>query len=97
MFALKEAGYIYSRIGNPTVDVLEKRLAALEGGVAAVCTSSGLAAQAMAITTIMKAGDNFISSSKLYGGSYNQLSVLFKRFGSEFSFLKEREGRTAES
>lgn len=89
MFALKESGFIYSRIGNPTVDVLEKRLATLEGGVAAVCTSSGLSAQAMAITTIMKSGDNFVSSSKLYGGSHNQFKILFKRFGSKLiSFLK---------
>src|SRR5579872_7317901 len=72
LFALKEFGNIYSRIMNPTTDVFEKRIAALEGGVAALATSSGQAAQFLAITTIAQAGDNIVSSSSLYGGTYNQ-------------------------
>lgn len=68
LFGLKEFGNIYTRLMNPTTDVFEKRIAALEGGVAAVATSSGMAAQFTAITTILQAGDNFISTPNLYGG-----------------------------
>ncbi|KAK9479700.1 Cys/Met metabolism PLP-dependent enzyme-domain-containing protein [Lipomyces japonicus] len=87
LFALQEAGNIYSRIGNPTVDVFEKRIAALEGGVAAVATSSGQAAQFLAITALAEAGDNIISTSYLYGGSYNQFKVYFARFGIHTKFV----------
>ncbi|KAI1789885.1 O-acetylhomoserine ami [Ganoderma leucocontextum] len=72
LFGLRALGNIYSRIGNPTVDVFEKRIAALEGGAAAVAASSGQSAQFMAITAIAKAGDNIVSASYLYGGTYNQ-------------------------
>src|SRR5512143_1218192 len=72
LFGLKEFGNIYTRIMNPTTDVFEKRMAALEGGVAALATASGQAAQFLAITNILGAGDNFISTSYLYGGTYNQ-------------------------
>ncbi|MCA9733518.1 MAG: O-acetylhomoserine aminocarboxypropyltransferase/cysteine synthase [Deferribacteres bacterium] len=86
LFALKEFGNIYTRIMNPTTDVLEKRIAALEGGVAALAVSSGQAAQFLALTNIMETGDNFITTSFLYGGTYNQFKVSFKRLGIEARF-----------
>jgi len=86
LFALKEFGNIYTRLMNPTTDVFEKRLAALEGGVAALAVSSGQAAQFIALNNILQAGDNFVSSSHLYGGSYNQFKVAFKRLGVEVRF-----------
>lgn len=86
LFALKEFGNIYTRLMNPTTDVFEKRIAALEGGVAAVAVSSGQAAQFLALTNILQAGDNFVSSSHLYGGSYNQFKVSFKKIGIEVKF-----------
>ncbi len=88
LFALKEFGNIYSRIMNPTTDVFEKRVAALEGGVAAVATGSGQAAQFIALNNILESGDNFVSTSYLYGGSYNQFKVAFKRLGIEARFAK---------
>ncbi|EMF15414.1 O-acetylhomoserine ami [Sphaerulina musiva SO2202] len=87
LFGLKEFGNIYSRIMNPTVDVLEKRVAALEGGVAAVATASGQAAQFMTIAALATAGDNIISTSNLYGGTYNQFKVAFPRFGITTKFV----------
>merc|ERR1712000_758777 len=72
LFGLKEFGNIYSRLMNPTVDVFEKRMAALEGGVAALASSSGQGAQFIAIATLAHAGDNIVSTSNLYGGTYNQ-------------------------
>lgn len=81
LFALKEFGNIYTRIMNPTSDVFEKRLAALEGGTNALATASGQSAQMLAITNIVESGQNFVSSTDLYGGSYNQFKVTFKRFG----------------
>lgn len=86
LFALKEFGNIYTRIMNPTTDVFEKRVAALEGGVAAVAVGSGMAAQFIALNNILEAGDNFVSSSHLYGGTYNQFKVAFKRLGIEVKF-----------
>ncbi|HYF69022.1 MAG TPA: O-acetylhomoserine aminocarboxypropyltransferase/cysteine synthase [Ohtaekwangia sp.] len=86
LFALKEFGNIYTRIQNPTTDVFEKRVAALEGGVAALATSSGQAAQFLALHNILQAGDNFVSSSFLYGGTYNQFKVTFKRLGIDVRF-----------
>ncbi|BCS27517.1 O-acetylhomoserine aminocarboxypropyltransferase/cysteine synthase family protein [Aspergillus puulaauensis] len=88
LFGLKEFGNIYSRIMNPTVDVFEKRIAALEGGVAAVAASSGQAAQFMAISALAHAGDNIISTSNLYGGTYNQFKVLFPRLGITTKFVE---------
>lgn len=88
LFGLKEFGNIYSRIMNPTVDVFEKRIAALEGGVAALAASSGQSAQFMAISALAHAGDNIVSTSNLYGGTYNQFKVLFPRLGIETKFLK---------
>ncbi len=86
LFALKEFGNIYSRIMNPTNDVFEQRIAALEGGVAALAVSSGHAAQFITFNTILKAGDNIVSSPYLYGGTYNQFSVTFKNLGWEARF-----------
>ncbi len=89
LFALKEFGNIYTRIMNPTTDVLEKRVAALEGGAAALATASGQAAQFIALNNILQNGDNFISTSHLYGGTYNQFKVAFKRLGVEVRFTKD--------
>jgi OAH/OAS sulfhydrylase len=89
LFALKDFGNIYTRIMNPTTDVFEKRIAALEGGVAAVATSSGQAAQFLAIATIAQAGDNIVSTSFLYGGTYNQFKVSLPRLGINVKFVEE--------
>ncbi len=86
LFGLKEFGNIYSRIMNPTNDVFEKRIAALEGGTNALATSSGQAAQFLALNNIVQAGDSIVSSSSLYGGTYNQFKVSFKRLGVEVKF-----------
>ena len=86
LFALKEFGNIYTRIMNPTTDVFEKRVAALEGGVAALATSSGQAAQLLAITNIAAAGDNIVAASYLYGGTYNQFKVSLPRLGIKVKF-----------
>jgi len=86
LFALKEFGNIYTRLMNPTTDVFEQRIAALEGGVAAVAVGSGQAAQFIALNNILKQGDNIVSSSYLYGGTYNQFKVAFKRLGIEARF-----------
>jgi O-acetylhomoserine/O-acetylserine sulfhydrylase len=88
LFALKEFGNIYTRIMNPTTDVFEKRMAALEGGVAAVATASGQSAQFLALNNFLTVGDNFVTSPFLYGGSYNQFKVSFKRIGIEARFAK---------
>ena len=97
LFALKEFGNIYTRIMNPTTDVFEKRVAALEGGVAALAVSSGQAAQFIALTNILQAGDNFVTSSFLYGGSYNQFKVSFKRLGIEARFAQGDDPASIES
>ncbi|MEX6688544.1 O-acetylhomoserine aminocarboxypropyltransferase/cysteine synthase [Danxiaibacter flavus] len=94
LFGLKQFGNIYTRIMNPTTDVFEQRLAALEGGVAALATSSGQSAQFLAISNILQAGDNFVSTSYLYGGTYNQFKVSFKRLGIDARFA---EGDDVES
>ena len=88
LFALKEFGNIYTRIMNPTTDVFEQRIAALEGGVAALATSSGQAAQFLALTTLAQAGDNIVSASYLYGGTYNQFKVTFPRLGIDVRFAE---------
>jgi len=87
LFALEEFGNIYSRIMNPTTDVFEQRVAALEGGAAAVATASGQAAQLLALTTIAKSGDNIVASSSLYGGTWNQFKVALPRLGIEVRFV----------
>jgi O-acetylhomoserine (thiol)-lyase len=86
LFALKEFGNIYTRLMNPTTDVFEKRIAALEGGVAALAVGSGQAAQFIALNNILQAGDNFVSSNHIYGGTYNQFKVAFKRLGIAVKF-----------
>lgn len=91
LFGLRAFGNIYTRIMNPTTDVFEQRIAALEGGVAAVATASGQAAQFLALTNILQAGDNFVSTSFLYGGTYNQFKVSFKRLGIEARFVEGDE------
>ncbi len=91
LFGLKEFGNIYTRIMNPTSDVFEKRIAALEGGVGALAVASGHAAQFIALSTILDLGDNIVSSPYLYGGSYNQFKVSFKRLGIEARFAENLE------
>lgn len=88
LFALKEFGNIYTRIMNPTTDVFEKRIAALEGGVAALAVASGQAAQFIALTNILESGENFVSGANLYGGTFNQFKVSFKRLGIEARLAK---------
>ena len=87
LFALKELGNIYTRLGNPTTDILEQRLAALEGGAAALAVSSGQAASAFAIQNLAQAGDNIVSSTDLYGGTWNLFANTLKGFGIEVRFV----------
>lgn len=91
LFGLRKFGNIYTRLMNPTTDVFEKRIAALEGGVTALATSSGQSAQFIAINNFVQAGDNFVSTSHLYGGTYNQFKVQFKRLGVEVRFTESDE------
>jgi O-acetylhomoserine/O-acetylserine sulfhydrylase len=97
LFALKEFGNIYTRIMNPTTDVFEKRIAALEGGVAALATASGQASQFLALNNILQVGDNFVTSPFLYGGTYNQFKVAFKRLGIEARFAKDDTAESLEA
>lgn len=94
LFGLKEFGNIYTRITNPTTDVFEKRIALLEGGTGALATASGQAAQFIALNNILQAGDNFVTTSFLYGGTYNLFKVAFKKLGIETRFAN---GDSAES
>ncbi|KAF9062514.1 Cys/Met metabolism PLP-dependent enzyme-domain-containing protein [Rhodocollybia butyracea] len=91
LVGLQEFGNLYSRVANPTVDVFEKRMAALEGGMAAVATASGQAATALTISSLASAGDNIVSSSRLYGGTYNQFKTTFMRFGIDTKFITSNE------
>jgi len=91
LFNLERAGHIYTRISNPTTAVLEERLAALEGGVGAVCTASGMAAMHLAIATLLGAGDHIVSSASLYGGTINLLTHTLPRFGIATTFVKPRD------
>ena len=97
LFGLREFGNIYTRIMNPTTDVFEKRIAALEGGVGAVATGSGMSAQFLALHNILLPGENFVSSSFLYGGTYNQFKVSFKRIGVEVRFAEGDDAKSIES
>jgi O-acetylhomoserine (thiol)-lyase len=90
LFNMERAGHVYSRISNPTVAVLEERVAALEGGVGAIATASGQAALHLAVATLMGAGDHIVASGSLYGGSHNLLGYTLKRFGIETTFLNPR-------
>lgn len=87
LFGLQEFGNIYTWIMNPTTDVLEHRVASLEGGVAALAVASGQAAQFLALTSLMEAGDHLVSSSTLYGGTYTQFDVTFRRMGISVTFV----------
>ena len=91
LFALKEFGNIYTRIMNPTTDVLEQRVADLEGGIGALAASSGHGAQTLAFLTLCGAGDHIVSSSSLYGGTYNQLRYTLPRLGIEVTFVDPAE------
>src|ERR1044071_6657663 len=91
LFNMERAGHVYSRISNPTVAVLEERLAALEGGVGAIATASGQAALHLAIATLMDAGSHVVASTSLYGGSHNLLAYTLKRFGIETTFVSARD------
>jgi O-acetylhomoserine (thiol)-lyase len=97
LFALKEFGNIYTRIMNPTTDVFEKRVAALEGGVAGLAVASGQASQFIALNNILQAGENFVTSSSLYGGTYNQFKVSFKRLGIDARFANVDDPNSFES
>src|SRR5436305_7284623 len=88
LFALKEFGNIYTRIMNPTTGVLEERVASLESGAAALATSSGQGAQLLAITSLAQAGDHIVSAATLYGGTYTQFDVSFRRLGIDVTFVE---------
>ncbi len=96
-FALEEGGNIYTRLANPTTDVFEQRMAALEGGVAAVATSSGMSAQFTALATIASAGDNIVTTSYLYGGTFNAFRHVFPRLGIEVRFANGDDPKSIES
>ena len=91
LFSLSEPGYIYTRLNNPTNDVLEQRLAQLEGGIGAVVTASGTAALATALLVLLKAGDHIVASNSLYGGTYNLLNVTLPRLGITTTFVDPSE------
>ena len=91
LFNLERAGHLYSRISNPTTAVLEERIAALEGGVGAVCTASGQAALSLAVMTLMDAGGHIVSSHSIYGGSHNLFMHTLPRFGITTSFVDPRD------
>ena len=89
LFNLEISGHLYSRISNPTVAVLEERIASLEGGVGGVCTSSGQAAFHLALATILGAGDHVVASRNIYGGSHNMLNLTMPRFGITTTFVDQ--------
>ncbi len=91
LFNLEQGGHIYSRISNPTVSVLEERVAALEGGSATLCTASGMSASLLSLLTLCNSGDHIVASSQLYGGSFNLLRLTLPRFGIETTFVKPRD------
>ena len=91
LFNMERAGHVYSRISNPTVAVLEERIAALEGGVGAIATASGQAALHLAVATLLGAGDHIVASNSLYGGSHNLLGYTLKRFGVDVTFINPRD------
>src|SRR5690554_1358406 len=87
LFDLSEPGFIYSRLNNPTCEILEKRLAAIEGGIGAVTTASGASALATTLLTLLRSGDHLVASSSLYGGTFNLLNVTLRRLGIETTFV----------
>ena len=94
LYNLEVGGHIYSRISNPTVAVLEERIAALEGGVGAVCTSSGMAAFHLAVATLLNTGDHIVSSQNLYGGSHNMMTFTMPRFGISTTFVDPHDPKS---
>lgn len=96
LFSLKKFGNIYTRLMNPTTDVFEKRMAALEGGISALATASGHSAQFIALNNIVSHGDNFVSTSHLYGGTYNQFKNQFRRLGVEVRFTPDDDPKSFE-
>lgn len=96
VFDLQKAGYIYTRLNNPTTDVLEQRIAALEGGVGAISTASGMSAIATVLLTLLKCGDHIVASSSIYGGTYNLLSVTLPRLGIETTFVNPDDPKAFE-
>src|SRR5690606_9483816 len=88
LFNLQTFGNVYSRISNPTVAVLEERIAALEGGRAALASASGMAAEMLALLTLLRSGDHLVAANTLYGGTYSQFAVTFARFGIECTFVE---------
>ncbi|RHH21817.1 O-acetylhomoserine aminocarboxypropyltransferase/cysteine synthase family protein [Desulfovibrio legallii] len=89
LFDLAEAGFFYSRLGNPTVDAVERKIAALEGGVGALCTSSGQAASMLSVLNVARSGDHVVSASSIYGGTFNLFAVTLKRMGIEVTFVDQ--------
>lgn len=89
LFNLEQSGFFYSRIGNPTVDAVEQKIAALEGGVGALCTSSGQAAVMLAALNLARAGDHIVSATNVYGGTFNLFNTIFRRFGIETTFVDQ--------
>ena len=87
LFDLSESGFFYSRIGNPTVDAVEKKISDLEGGIGALCTTSGQAATFLALMNICQAGDHFVASAAIYGGTVNLFAITFKKFGVDVTFV----------
>ncbi|WP_165174828.1 O-acetylhomoserine aminocarboxypropyltransferase/cysteine synthase family protein [Desulfovibrio sp. ZJ369] len=90
LFDLDEAGFFYTRLGNPTVDAVEQKIAALEGGVGALCTSSGQAASMLAVLNLAQSGDHIVSASSIYGGTFNLFAVTLKKLGIEVTFVDQR-------
>lgn len=91
LFDLEQSGFFYSRIGNPTVDAVEQKIAALEGGVGALCTSSGQAAVMLAALNLARAGDHIVSATNVYGGTFNLFNTIFRRFGIETTFVDQND------
>ena len=87
LFDISESGFFYSRIGNPTVDAVEKKISDLEGGIGALCTTSGQAATFLALMNICQAGDHFVASAAIYGGTVNLFAITFKKFGVDVTFV----------
>ena len=94
LFDLAEAGFFYSRLGNPTVDAVEQKIAALEGGVGALCTSSGQAASMLALLNVAQSGDHVVSAASIYGGTFNLFAVTLKKLGIEVTFVDQTASET---
>ena len=89
LFDLEDAGFFYTRLGNPTVDAVERKIAALEGGGGALCTASGQAANLLALLNVARSGDHVVSASSIYGGTFNLFAVTLKKLGIEVTFVDQ--------